>query len=63
VPRETERDRALRELLQAVRRTLDSWRDGWIEEEDTDNLYQLSDAFDTFERAELVASVRGEDRR
>ena len=63
MPRETERDRALRELLQAVRRTLDSWRDGWIEEEDTDNLYQLSDAFDTFERAELVASVRGEDRR
>ncbi len=58
MPRESERDRALRHMLEAVRRIVASWHDGWIEHDgDVDELYQLEEALRGLDQAELVASI------
>ncbi|MGA7672758.1 MAG: hypothetical protein WBW04_20250 [Nitrolancea sp.] len=54
----SERERAQRQLVESVRRVVDSWRDGWIEHDgDVDELYQLEEALRDLDQAELVASI------
>ncbi len=58
----SERERTTRQLVEAVRRVVDSWRDGWITHDgDVDQMWQLETALRELDQAALIESVRADE--
>ena len=60
----SERERTTRQLVEAARRVVVAWRDGWIDDDESaDEIYQLETALRELDQAALIESVRADGKR